>query len=196
VARAKRLKGRVRLVQGDMADLRVGGRFGAVLVPFHAFHHLYTEERQLAALRGIRRRLRADGVAVIDLFRPDIPELVSYQNRSVLSYERKRRRTGTRVVQRFRMRCDFARQMMYIDYTWDEYRGRRRVGHDHAPMRWRWFHRYEFEHLLARAGLAPVRLLGGHDGRPFGDRSEQMIFFAQRGRGAGSGPSRRATFGA
>ncbi|NNE44411.1 MAG: class I SAM-dependent methyltransferase [Gemmatimonadetes bacterium] len=171
---------RIRLVRQDMAELTVRGRFGTVLVPFHSFHHLYSTSRQLAALRAIRRRLTERGIAVFVLFRPDIPQYQDYDSRLVVSYERTDRSSGNKVVQRFRMQCEFPRQMMYIDYYWDEYRGRRRINRDHAPMRWRWFHRYEFEHLLARANLRPIRILGDYDSRPFDDRCEQMIFFAMR----------------
>ena len=52
---------RVRLVAGDMAELSVRGRFGTVLAPFRSFHHLYTVERQLATLAGVRRKLRPPG---------------------------------------------------------------------------------------------------------------------------------------
>jgi SAM-dependent methyltransferase len=179
-ARLGPLRGSARFVQGDMAALRVRGRFGTVLVPFHAFHHLLTTERQLAALRGIRRRLAPGGLAVFGLFRPDIPEFLSYDGKLVVAYERKRPSTGTRVVQRFRMAVDVEKQIGMIDYFWDEYRGARRIGRDHAPMKWRWFHRWEFEHLLARAGLRPVRIAGDYDGRRFDGRSDEMIFFAAR----------------
>jgi SAM-dependent methyltransferase len=180
LAGLRKAKGSARILRGDMADLRLPGKFRTVLVPFRSFHHLYSVERQLSALRGIRRRLASTGVAVIDLFNPDLTELAAYDGRLLVSYERKRPRTGTRVVQRFRMSCDFPRQMGYIDYVWDEYRGRRKIGSDRAPMRWRWFHRYEFEHLLARAGLKPFRILGDLDGGPYRADSEEMIFFAAR----------------
>jgi hypothetical protein len=171
---------RIRFLRGDMADLAVRGKFRTVIVPFRSFHHLYTVDRQLAALRGIRSRLTGDGLAVISLFRPDLEDLHANEGRLLVSYERKRPETGTRVIQRFRMTCDFPAQMGHLDYYWDEYRGKRRIGRDHAAMRWRWFHRFEFQHLLARAGLRPVRLLGGYDGRPFDDACEEMIFLAMR----------------
>jgi SAM-dependent methyltransferase len=181
--RIERLGGaaaRVRLVRGDMADLDVRGRFGTVLAPFRSFHHLYTVDRQLAALAGVRRRLTPGGIAVFDLFRPDLDAFADSEGKLSVAYERKIPGTRERVVQRFRVSCDWACQIAYIDYYWDVYRGRRRVSRDHAPMRWRWFHRYEFEHLLARAGLKPFRLLGDFDGRPFEAKSEEMIFFAER----------------
>jgi SAM-dependent methyltransferase len=180
LAKLKGARGRARIVRGDMAELEVRGRFRTVLVPFRAFHHLYAVDRQLRALRAIRNRLAPDGLAVINLFNPDLVELTEGNGKWLVAYERKRPKTNTRVVQRFRITCDFPRQMGYIDYVWDEYRGRRKIGSDHAPMRWRWFHRYEFEHLLDRAGLRPVRICGDFDGGPYEARSEEMIFLAVR----------------
>jgi SAM-dependent methyltransferase len=169
---------RLRFVPGDMSRLRVRGKFGTVLVPFRAFNHLYSVERQLAALRGMRRRLAAGGIVVIDLWNPSLRELREEDGRVRVSYERKDPRTGAKVVQRFRVRSDVAAQMGQLDYWWDVYRGRRRIRRDHAPMRWRWFHRFEFEHLLARAGLAVRRVCGDYRGGALGPRSEELIFVA------------------
>jgi len=180
LARLRGANGRAKILPGDMAALDVRGRFGTVLVPFRAFHHLYDTTRQLAALDGIRRRLAPKGLAAFDLVNPDLRELLAADGKLRITYERKHPRRGTRIVQRFRIRSDLPRQIAYIDYVWDEYRGARKVGSDTAPMRWRWFHRFEFEHLLARAGLRPVRLLGDYDGRPYEADSEEMIFLAVR----------------
>jgi SAM-dependent methyltransferase len=180
LSRLREARGSWTLLEGDMAKTAIRKRFATVLVPFRAFHHLYTVDRQLAALRLIRTHLRPDGLAVIDLFHPDIPEFERLNGRLVVAYDRKGPEPGTRVVQRFRMTCDFPRQMGAIDYYWDVYQGRRRLSRDHAPMRWRWFHRYEFEHLLARAGLRTARVVGDFDGRPYDSDSEEMVFFVNR----------------
>lgn len=180
LARLRGARGEARLVLGDMADPVVRGRFGTVLVPFRAFNHLYTVPQQLSALRNIRARLAADGLAVIDLWNPDLAELAREEGKLQVSYERKHPRTGHRIVQRFRVRSDVPRQIGYLDYYWNEYRGKRKIGTDHAPMRWRWFHRYEFEHLLARAGLKTLRLHGDFSGGPLRADSEDLIFVVAR----------------
>jgi SAM-dependent methyltransferase len=179
-ARMGAIGSRLRFVQGDMSRLTVRGRFGTVLVPFRSFNHLYTVERQLAALRGIRQRLAPGGIAVIDLWNPDLPDLRDTAGRIRLSYERKDPKTGNRVVQRFRVRADVPAQMGYLDYWWDVYRNGRRIRRDHAPMRWRWFHRFEFEHLLARAGLAVRRLHGDYRANPLREKSEDLLFVVER----------------
>lgn len=167
---------RLRFVHQDMSRISVRGRFGTILVPFRSFNHLYTVERQLAALRGIRSRLRPGGIAVIDLWNPDLADLAESRGKVQVSYERTDPRTGHKVVQRFRVHADIPSQMGVLDYWWDVYRGGRRIRRDHAPMRWRWFHRFEFEHLLERAGLEVRKLHGDYRGRPLGAKSEDLIF--------------------
>ena len=171
---------RVQLVQGDMAALDVRGKFRTVIVPFRTFHHLHTIDRQLSALDAIRRKLAPDGIAVIDLFRPNLAAFADSEGRLSVAYEKKLPKSDDRVVQRFRVKCDWEQQLAAIDYYWDVYRGTRRISRDHAPMQWRWFHRYEFEHLLARAKLRVVRIVGDFEGTPYDEKSEEMIFFAVR----------------
>ncbi len=178
--RLTNVRGKVRFVEGDMGALKLRGKYRTILVPFRSFHHLATAERQLAALRHVRRLLHPGGIAVFDLLQPDVTYFRALDGKTKISYERKRRETGTKVVQRFRMLCDLPRQLAYIEYIWDEYKGRRKIGSDRAHMRWRWIHRYEFEHLLARAGLRIVRIVGGFDGRPYESDAREMIVFAMR----------------
>ena len=44
----------------------------------------------------------------------------------------------------------------------------------------RWFFRYEVEHLLARCGFRVVDLFGSFDGSPLTDASPEMIFLAEK----------------
>ncbi|MEZ5064227.1 MAG: class I SAM-dependent methyltransferase [bacterium] len=178
--RAGELPGRVRLVRGDMTSPPVRGKFGTVIAPFRSFNHLYSVDRQLAALRSIRRRLTPDGIGAIALWSPNLAELGQDAGRVQVSYDRTHPSRGTRVVQRFKLQYDYAAQMAYVDYWWDEYRGKRRLQRDHAPMRARWFSRFEFEHLLSRSGLRTLRLYGDFRGGPWREGSEDLIFVFAR----------------
>ena len=117
---------------------------------------------------------------MIDLWNADLAEMKEIEGKVQLSYERKHPQRGTKVVQRFVMRPDYPRQIAYLEYIWDEYKGSRRVNRDRAPMRARWFHRYEFEHLLARAGLRVLRLYGDFDRSEYKTDSEDLIFLVAR----------------
>ena len=51
----------------------------------------------------------------------------------------------------------------------------------------RYFFRYEVEHLLARSGFRLVNLYGNFDRSPFVDDSPEMIFVAEKGSAPATG---------
>ena len=53
------------------------------------------------------------------------------------------------------------------------------VGAEIERFRMRWYHRYELEHLLARAGFEIVALYGGFDRRPYDADSIEMVVVAR-----------------
>jgi SAM-dependent methyltransferase len=66
---------RVRLVQGDMRELRLRRRFGLVLCTFNTFLHLYVRDDVERFLARVRSHLRPDGRFVFDVSMPDPAEL-------------------------------------------------------------------------------------------------------------------------
>jgi SAM-dependent methyltransferase len=61
---------RVTLHQADMASFALADRFPLAIIPYSAFQHLLTPERQRAALACIRRHLVPGGYLVVDVFDP------------------------------------------------------------------------------------------------------------------------------
>jgi SAM-dependent methyltransferase len=61
---------RVTLHQGDMGCFVLAGAFPLAIIPYSAFQHLLTPERQRAALACIRRHLLPGGHLVVDVFDP------------------------------------------------------------------------------------------------------------------------------
>jgi ubiquinone/menaquinone biosynthesis C-methylase UbiE len=61
---------RCLFVEGDMARLDLGRRFGMAFIAFRSFQHLLTVDEQRATLTGVRRHLRPDGQLAVHLFDP------------------------------------------------------------------------------------------------------------------------------
>jgi SAM-dependent methyltransferase len=57
-------------LEGDMARLDLGRRFGMAFIAFRSFQHLLTVDEQRATLTGVRRHLRPDGRLALHLFDP------------------------------------------------------------------------------------------------------------------------------
>lgn len=76
IAEAKRrslpatIRRRLRFVEADMRDFRLGRRFGLAFAAFRAFQHLLEPADQRAALAAVRRHLRPGALLVLDVFDP------------------------------------------------------------------------------------------------------------------------------
>ncbi|MGD2175622.1 MAG: class I SAM-dependent methyltransferase [Candidatus Brocadiaceae bacterium] len=172
------VRARVRLVTEDMTGFDLGAEFGLITTPFRPFQHLVAVEQQLACLECVRKHLAPDGRFILDVFNPDPRKLTdptALEEREDfadlrLPDGRTLRRTHRFSARHPAVQCNDVELIYYVtDLQGDTER------HVHA-FPFRYFYRYEVEHLLARAGLRVVELLGSFDGSPFADDSPEMIF--------------------
>ena len=182
------VQARARIVQGDMTAFDLGERYALVTVPFRAFQHLLPVEEQLGCLRCAYEHLEPGGKLILDLFQVNLRYLVdpgSAQEREdfagvILPGGRTLRRTG-RVAGWHRAEQYNEIEMIYYVVGPD--------GHTERLVQafpFRYFFRYEVQHLLARCGFCVDELFGSFDRRPLKDDSPEMIFVAQkRDRAAG-----------
>jgi len=167
---------RAGVVHGDMTNFRLDRQFALVIIPFRPFQHVVEVSDQLRCLQSIRRHLRPTGRLVFDVFYPDfrkISELPVGEERARFDDGREFWRTD-RVVA-----WDWANQVRQTELLWYvRYPDGRQERHVQA-FPFRYFFRFELEHLLARAGFEVVELYGDFDRTPFGQRYPgEMIFVA------------------
>ena len=148
------VRDRVTLVQQDMSELDVGGRFGLIFVPARSFQHLLTIDLQERTLTGCRRHLRTNGRLALHLFDPRldllIDESVPSPSLSGTDPATQRRYVGEMVRTRFDHLAQIRRDV------W-RYREMDRDGwvlaEDTREMALRWTYRWELRHLLRLCGF-------------------------------------------
>ena len=64
-------------------------------------------------------------------------------------------------------------------FRYERRRGGVLVGEDRVEFDMRWFHRFEIEHLLARAGFAEIAIFGDFDLSAFTGASPAIIAIAR-----------------
>lgn len=174
VLRAKDPPGNLELVQAPMTDFDLGAaRFRLIFSAFRPLQHLCTVEEQLATLACVRRHLAPGGRFAFDLFAPNLARTAIEEEPE---QEDVRAPDGDGEIRRFaRVRRDLATQVLTVVYRHERWVGGAKVSEGTSELRMRWFHRYEVEHLLARAGFEVEALYGKFDRRPF-DAKGEMIF--------------------
>jgi SAM-dependent methyltransferase len=174
------LEGRVRLVQQDMRELDLGGRFNLAFALVNSFSHMLTLDDQLAALAAIRRHLEPGGILILDLFNPDMGRLLDFRGHVVLDKQMADPRTGHTITKYRSEQVDLGQQVIDVTYVMDEVDGEGRLRRTIFPFALRYFFRFELELLLRHAGLELEAMYGSYDLEEFGGESSKMIAVARK----------------
>jgi SAM-dependent methyltransferase len=170
VLRAKNPPPNLQLVEARMETFDLGARFRLVTCPFRAFQHLLTVDAQLAALANVRRHLAPGGTFALDVFDPKLAWLV--QPGDAERVDATFTIGGVQTRRLARSRVDLPTQTLEVSFRFDP--APANVG-GNTTVRLRWFHRYEIEHLLARAGFTDITIFGGYDRRPWRPEGDTVI---------------------
>lgn len=158
------LADRIRLVRGDMRSFTAPGRYPLALIPFRAFHHVWTVKDQIRVLERVRAHLKPKGRLIIDLFDPRLdfcdpkytkaggtkPDKVHLVHRDA--------RTGRRWTIRFLTRTnDPVRQILREVWLYEvRDRTNRVLRRERDTVTLRWTYRWEMRHLLEKTGFRVV----------------------------------------
>lgn len=177
------VRSRVTVVEGDMRRFHFRREFRLVTIPFRAFQHLVTVEDQLACLDSIRRHLASGGRLALDVFNPSLPMLLDERALEELNREPPfTMPDGRQVLRRHHIVSrDLFNQTEEIELI---YRVSYPDGHDERFVHhftFRYFFRFEVEHLLARTGFEVEQFYADFDKSPFGAKAPgELIFIARK----------------
>jgi SAM-dependent methyltransferase len=176
---AEGLADRVTLVEGDMRDFALDGRFNLAFVAVNSFMHLLTTDDQLTALACIRRHLNPGGLLLVDLFNPDLGSLLDARGQVLMDKTMTDPETGHRLVRFHTRTVDLGQQTQRVTYIVDEVDGDGKVRRTLFPFSMRYLFRYELELLLRHAGFTVEAVYGSYDLDEFSGDSDRMIAVAR-----------------
>jgi SAM-dependent methyltransferase len=175
------VRDRACLVQADMRDFALDAAFALITTPFRPFQHLLEPEDQLACLRCANGHLARGGRLVLDLFQPNPLLLAGEENlKERVGFADVPMPDGGTLTCSHRIAA-FHRSRQYndVELIYDVTRPDGTTERLVHAFPFRYFFRYEVEHLLARSGFRVVELFGDFDRSPLGDESPEMIFVAE-----------------
>jgi len=170
------------LEQADMRTFHVDGEFDLAIIAVKSFAYLTEPADQLATLERIAAHLRPDGLFAIDFLHPN-PDWIKLPNGAMrddlLAHSAEHGFTLSRVESV--VRTELSRQVRVIRSRYEAVDDRGSViARRFVEWPYRWTHRFEAEHLLARAGFDVEALYGGYEREAFTDQSSTMLFLARK----------------
>ncbi|MCA9678430.1 MAG: methyltransferase domain-containing protein, partial [Myxococcales bacterium] len=178
-------RGRARVVEGDLRDFAVGGRFPLVIAAFNVLEHLYTRVELAACLARVAAHLAPGGHLAFDVQLPDPRWLARDPSRRWARTRFTHPRTGVPMIYSTNHDYDPVSQIALIRLYYEraDGRGRARVVH----LSQRKYFPAELEGLLAWSGFRIVERRGDFHGAPLTAGAESQVLVCAR---AGRRPRR------
>jgi SAM-dependent methyltransferase len=172
----------VQLVHCKMAEFNLNDTFSLMTAPFRSFQHLLSVEEQLTCLKCANHHLRLGGMFVFDVSHVHLrfvrsddyaKEMEDFSNIE-LPEGKKMRRTHRIVASYLTEQYNEVELIYYVTYPNGQ------VNKLVQAFPFRYFFRYEIEHLLARCGFKVIDMFGNFDQSPLKYDSPEMIFVAEK----------------
>lgn len=171
---------RVNLLTGDMRRFALPQAFRLIIIPFRPFQHLLGVQEQLECLACVRKHLAPGGRLIMDFFQTDAarmhdPEFL--KEHFIAEYEM----AGGRKVRLSERIAAFhrAEQCNDVEMAFEVTGPGGRTERNVFAFTFRYFFRYEVQHLLACSGFRVEELWGDFDRSELKDDSPEMIFVAE-----------------
>ena len=173
-----RLRERIAYVCADVLRHQFERRFRLALLTYNALMHFREQEQQINLLQRLRGWLAEDGLLVIDL--PNAGPAFAADDTESLTLERTflDEETGHMVMLQSVSLLDRAKQLLHVDWIYDEIDGDGRVKRHIAPHQLRYFFLPELRLLLERCGFRIESVYGDTEGGAYHADSERMIVYA------------------
>jgi ubiquinone/menaquinone biosynthesis C-methylase UbiE len=181
-SKSKEIQGRVKLIRKNMTDFNLEDNFHLAIIPFRAFQHLMAVEDQLSCLKSINQHLVPNAKLILDVFQVDMERINNPSYTEEVEDFAEHELADGRLLRRTHRIAGFHPAEQYNDVELIYYLTDRNGATERIiqTFPFRYFFRYEMQHLLERCGFQVVNLFGNFDKSPLRDDSPEMIFVTEK----------------
>jgi SAM-dependent methyltransferase len=161
----------------NVVAMDLGEKFDLIIAPFRVFSHLIKVRDQISALERIHSHLRPGGRFIFDVFVPNLKTLIEGMT-DRLDFEGEHA-PGQKLKRFSTTRADLMKQIIHVTmhFVWEE--NRREISNQ-WEFPFRYFFRYELEHLIHRSELDLVGIYGDFLEKPPTSDSEDYVVVCSR----------------
>jgi SAM-dependent methyltransferase len=176
--RAKERGLELRLHCQLMQELSLERRYACIYIPFSSFQLVLDREHALEALRRFHAHLEPGGTLLITNYVPwqDLHAAHDWRLRRVAV----RPSDGASVLMHEATACDRHQQIVTDWVRYEVYQRGKLIETHLRTLRLRWYHPYELELLVQRAGFGAVRTYGDYTDDPVHDGHATFVLEARK----------------
>ena len=172
------LAARCKLVQQDMATMKLGQTFSLAFVALGSFAHLRSRRQQKQALAAIRAHLTPSGLFILDISNADA-RYMEHLSGQVLHQGTWQQEDGTMLTHFVSPASSPSQHLLELTHFYDVHAQAGPVQRTVTTTYLYLFERAEMELLLEGAGFSINEVYGNYDLGPYEHESPRMIFLAE-----------------
>lgn len=164
----------------SMQNFDIDQKFKLIIIPFNSFLLMTDRNDMDKCLVTCREHLEDDGILLIDVFSPNFelcavrePKIQFLQHFYVPDMKKV-------VVQWEYARRDMGKQLIDIDFLYEEYDQDGEVTKKTHNLKMSLIFRYEMEYLLEKSGFDVINVFGDYDRSEFSQESPQILCICKK----------------
>ncbi|MFC1477198.1 class I SAM-dependent methyltransferase [candidate division KSB1 bacterium] len=164
----------------DMRTFTFDMQFKLIIIPFNSFLLMTDRPDFDICLQNCRKHLTDDGVFIVDIFSPNF-ELCAIREPKMQFLQHFLNPETERVVVQWEFaKRDMGKQLIDIDFLYEEYQPDGTVKQNTRSISMSIVFRYEMQYLLEKHGFAVQSVIGDYDRTEFTSGSPQMIYICHK----------------
>ena len=172
------VQAKITLLEGDMTEMQVNGRYALIIIPYNTLLHL-TPTQVTQTFTSLHKQLRENGRLYLDLTNPFI--IAQTPNDQMLTLEQSFTDpdTGHTILQFASNWLDDEEQTLHITWIYDA------TPTDGGPIhrtisqfRYHYLYPHQLEMQLRQTGFQLEAMWGNYDRSPFDEESNRLILLA------------------
>ncbi|MFC1731891.1 class I SAM-dependent methyltransferase [candidate division KSB1 bacterium] len=175
------LAGRLHYSAQDMRDFSFDRKFNLIIIPFNSFLLLTERSDFDICLKNCYNHLQPGGTFIVDIFSPNF-ELCAIKEPKIQFLQHFYDPATNKVVVQWEYaKRDMAKQLIDIDFLYEEYDRNGEVEQHTRNIKMSLIFRYEMRYLLEKSGFIVEQEFGDYDRSEIAAVSPQLIYIAKKG---------------
>lgn len=171
----------VELIEGDMQSLELPfTEYAFAFCVSNTLMHCNSQADQMAVMQSTFEHLKSGGLFLIDLFNPDIANLLQVENVVEFADSWTDDATEAQVLKWSVRTLDLGRQIQDTLFIYEEIFADHQTRRTPCPFQLRFLWPSEGELMLRSVGFEIEDVWGDFDGNPYDSVSERLIFLARK----------------
>lgn len=166
-----------RISNQSITNFHFDFHFNLIIAPFRVIMHVLDKKEQIQSINNIFYHLEHGGTFIFDAFVPDLGQLLNGLD-NVTDFEGEYK-PGKKLKRMVSTKPDLINQLIHIHFRleWDE---EDQIMYEDWKLPFRFFFRYELEHLIERSKFKQHSILGDYQGNPLNGTSKEFIMVCKK----------------